>query len=361
MWLIIANFEAELYKDNQYSCLIPELSKFLYHLAVFFCLLPPVLCAGQAFSSQCAADGLRTAVIESVLDEDKLVSQLTFLTDSICAGRATASPGAAEAAFWISRQYRMMRLEPLGAGYSHSFRTGDRYGHNIVGMVPASVPSDDYIIIMAHYDHLGVLGGRFYPGADSNASGVVAMLSLAHIQASLSALGRASTANIIYVAVDAKQRSMAGSEALYDELAGGLMRNPRSGALITPQKIQLVVNLDIIGSSLAPVTKGREDFLIMLGGDDRLRRSLADANYRAGTFMGLSYDYYGSKGYTDMFLNRVSDQRVFIEHGVNSVMFTSGITMRTNKTDDNVSSLNIPVFRKRILLIQSWLEQVFLP
>lgn len=305
-----------------------------------------------------SSDDLRSAVIESVLSEDKLVSQLSFLTDSLCAGRATASPGAAEAAFWIARQYRMMRLEPLGVGYSHSFRAGDSYGHNMMAMLPSIVPSDSYIIVMAHYDHLGVLDGRLYPGADSNASGVVAMLSLAHIQASLSVLGRSSKSNIIFAALDAKQRSMAGADALYDELAEAGLRNPRTGRTITPEKIQLVVNLDIIGSSLAPVTKGRGDFLIMLGGDDGLRRSLADANHRAETGLQLAYDYYGSQAYTDMFLNRVSEQRVFIENGVRSLMFTSGITMSTNKIDDAVPSLNIPVFRKRILLIQHFFDEL---
>ena len=32
---------------------------------------------------------------------------------------------------------------------------------------------------MAHYDNLGTLNGRFYPGADANASGVAALLELA--------------------------------------------------------------------------------------------------------------------------------------------------------------------------------------
>lgn len=320
--------------------------------------MTPVLCRGQVRSSQGAGQSLISEVTSYVLSEDKLTSQLDFLTDSLCAGRATAAPGAAEAAFWISRQFRMMRLDAIGAGYTHSFRTGDRYGHNLVAMLPSTVPSERYIIVMAHYDHLGVLDGRFYPGADSNASGVVAMLSLAHLQSSLASLGHKLSANIIYVALDAKQRSMAGSSALYNELAQSRLRDPRTGKVISPSKIMTVVNLDIIGSSLAPVKAGREDFLIMLGGTEEQRGRLAEANVSARTFLHLSYDYYGSKGYTDMFYRRVSDQRVFLEHGIPSVMFTSGITMSTNKTDDTVSSLNIPVLRKRILLIHTWLERI---
>lgn len=331
---------------------------FFNHIVALLLFVSPVLCAGQTSSSRGASDGFKESVIASVIPESRLASQLEFLSDSLCAGRATGTRGSAEAAFWIERQYRMMRLLPLGSDYSHSFRAGEISGHNILGMIPSTVPSDRYIVVMAHYDNLGVLEGHFYPGADSNASGVVAMLSVAHIQASLSALGSHYDANVIYVALDAKQRSMAGASALYDEIAKGSLRNPSTGALITTQRVELVVNLDILGSSLAPLTKGREDFLMMLGGSEDARRKLTEANTSSKTFLQLSNQYYGSSDFTDLFLNRVSDQRIFIEHKVNSVMFTSGITMSTNKIEDNVASLNIPVFRKRILLIYNWLEKV---
>jgi hypothetical protein len=36
-----------------------------------------------------------------------------------------------------------------------------------------------YILLSAHYDHLGVRGGHIYPGADDNASGVAALLGIA--------------------------------------------------------------------------------------------------------------------------------------------------------------------------------------
>ena len=41
-------------------------------------------------------------------------------------------------------------------------------------MLPGSVknPCDSYVIVGAHYDHLGMLDGKIYPGADANASGV---------------------------------------------------------------------------------------------------------------------------------------------------------------------------------------------
>lgn len=52
---------------------------------------------------------------------------------------------------------------------------------NVLGVIPGSDPArrDEAVVLGAHYDHLGVRGGRIYPGADDNASGVAALLAIA--------------------------------------------------------------------------------------------------------------------------------------------------------------------------------------
>ena len=49
---------------------------------------------------------------------------------------------------------------------------------------------------------------------------------------------------------------------------------------------------------------------------------------------------------------------MFIDNGIPAVLFTSGITMKTNKTYDNAASLDYPVLRKRILLMFHWIEKM---
>lgn len=302
---------------------------------------------------------------QSLLTEQALVSKVEFLADTLCEGRASASRGGVEASFWIAREFERFGLVPLNtrgassqASFIQSFPSSDKAGHNVIGLCPASVPSDEYVIVAAHYDNLGVLSGRYYPGADSNASGVAVMMELAHMFRSLSVLGHASTQNILFVAFDAKQLSMAGSNALYKALERGTLVDPASGRPVTAGQVTMMVNIDIVGGTLEPLTKGREDYLIMLSNDDTLKRRLSEANYGSRIQMDLAFDYYGSKDFTDLFLNRICDQRVFVEHGIPSVLFTSGITMVTNKVDDNVESLNMPVLHKRAMLIFRWLEKV---
>ena len=134
--------------------------------------------------------------------------------------------------------------------------------------------------------------------------------------------------------------------------------NPRTGRAIRRDQVSVMVNLDIIGSTLEPVNKGREEYLIMLSNDESLKRALSEANYSSRLGLDLSFDYYRSKDFTDLFLNRIGDQKVFVEGGIPSVLFTSGITMNTNKVEDTPATLDLAVLRKRVLLVFEWMVRV---
>ncbi len=59
-----------------------------------------------------------------------------------------------------------------------------------------------------------------------------------------------------------------------------------------------------------------------------------------------------------MFLRKVSDQRIFLENGLYSVMFTSGITLSTNREADRADTLDYGILLKRTWLIFHWTERV---
>ena len=67
---------------------------------------------------------------------------------------------------------------------------------------------------------------------------------------------------------------------------------------------------------------------------------------------------YGSKDFTKLFYRRISDQRVFLEHNIPAVMFTSGITLLNNKPTDNPASLDYEVLKDRVRLIFRYLDKV---
>ena len=120
---------------------------------------------------------------EQIIYPAKQMRIMEWLADDMNEGRATGTISGQRVAWAITDMFRQYGLEPLfGSSFFQPFiadsLSGTR-GRNVVGIVRSAVPSDEYVLISAHYDHLGILNGNVYNGADDNASGVTVLLNLA--------------------------------------------------------------------------------------------------------------------------------------------------------------------------------------
>lgn len=301
---------------------------------------------------------------QNMVWEKKLRQRVEFLCDSLCDGRACGTRGGTEAAFEIVRIFKKAGLMPFDGSYVQAFKTADeiRTGHNIIGMIPGSLkrPPKSYIIVGAYFDNLGTIDGHIYPGADSNASGTAALCSIAEMFSSMKILGKVYDSSVIFAAFDANKLNKAGSEDLFRRLKEGMLKDPVSGTAIRPGDVKMMINIDQIGACLAPLSSGRPDYLIMLDGgtvSENNKDWLSVCNRLYSTNLELAHTYYGSENFTRIFY-RLSDQQVFVDHRIPSVLFTSGITMNNNKTYDNPASLNYEVLRRRVILIFHWIERM---
>jgi Zn-dependent M28 family amino/carboxypeptidase len=91
---------------------------------------------------------------------------------------------------------------------------------------------DEFILVGAHFDHLGKMGDSIYPGADDNASGVAGLLAIAKACAKGGTTLRRS---VLFVAFGAEEQSLRGSRYF-------AAHPPRS---LT--KLITMINLDMIG------------------------------------------------------------------------------------------------------------------
>jgi len=91
---------------------------------------------------------------------------------------------------------------------------------------------DEYIVIGAHYDHLGVLQGETYNGADDNASGTAALLEIAEAL-TMEKLKR----SVMVVFFTAEEGGITGSEYFTSHFPGDL------------DKVFAYINLDMVGRS----------------------------------------------------------------------------------------------------------------
>lgn len=111
---------------------------------------------------------------------------------------------------------------------------------NVVAYVPGVGPNkDEYIVVGAHYDHLGRGEGgslsllsrkEIHNGADDNASGTVAMLQIARYFA-----GKKPARSIIFCAFTGEERGLLGS--------AHFVNHPP----VPLEKIVAMVNLDMVG------------------------------------------------------------------------------------------------------------------
>ncbi len=81
-----------------------------------------------------------------------------------------------------------------------------REGINVVGYITGKTNPDEYIVIGAHYDHLGIVNDTIYNGADDNASGTAALLYLSDFFSK-----NQPENSIIFAAFDAEEQGLYGS------------------------------------------------------------------------------------------------------------------------------------------------------
>lgn len=136
------------------------------------------------------------ATTAGVVDDERLIDDVRTLASADFDGRRTGSAGNRKARDFLRQRFSQLGLAPFGAAYAEPFsfthtsikglftpgrpfRTTYDDAVNYVGFIKGSASPERFIVVSAHYDHLGRKNGKLYPGADDNASGVAAMLAVA--------------------------------------------------------------------------------------------------------------------------------------------------------------------------------------
>ncbi len=196
------------------------------------------------------------ASLPAVFSETSLRTHVTTLASTEYQGRGVGTAGLDKAAAYIEAQFKAAGLTPgtPDGSYRQTFsvtHTPDGAPAtlaNVVGVLPGSDPAwrDQSVVVMAHYDHLGMgwpnprAGdeGRLHPGADDNASGVAVLLEVARALAASGPPRR----TLVFAAVTAEEAGMLGSKHYAEHPV-----RPREG-------IRAAVNIDSVGRlGTAPV------------------------------------------------------------------------------------------------------------
>jgi len=168
---------------------------------------------------------------------DRLKKHVYTLADDSLQGRKAGSEFTRLAADYIAAQWKEMGVTPLvGESFFMPFR-GNQY-RNVVGVIRGNHPilKDEYIVVGAHYDHLGTKDKDgetvIYNGADDNASGTAAIIELGRM---LKEIQPTLSRSVILIAFDAEELGLYGS----NEFA----KNPP----VPVEKMKLMLSVDMIG------------------------------------------------------------------------------------------------------------------
>lgn len=170
-------------------------------------------------------NGDHRAALERI-SPDSLKGNLSFLASDALEGRATPSRGLNLAAEYIAAQFRKAGLEPgvkTEAGESYFQTTtlkargsdDEQPVHNVIGVLRGSDPKlkDSYIIVTAHYDHLGTnpnMPGddKIFNGANDDGSGTIGVIELAQ---ALSTLKKRPKRSLVFMTFFGEERGLLGS------------------------------------------------------------------------------------------------------------------------------------------------------
>jgi len=256
------------------------------------------------------------------------LADIAVLASPAYGGRERGTPGNDSAAMFIARRYALLRLRPAFgrvcveqdrclASWYQFFGTFEGTAHNVGAIVEGrdSLLRNEYVVVGAHFDHLGYSarfandgyeGIALHPGADDNASGTAAVLALAE------RLSRQpSRRSVLVLNFDAEEEGMWGSKAFIDSKAY------RVGDM------KFMLNLDMIG-------RLRDRRLEVQGVADRsILRTRIDSVARGA-------------GLRAIFLRdaRRSDQASFADAGIPVAMFTTGEHGAYHTVRDVASRIN---------------------
>jgi aminopeptidase YwaD len=111
----------------------------------------------------------------------------------------------------------------------HNYQT-----QNLAAIVRGSTQPDSFLVVSAHYDHLGMMGSdAYFPGANDNASGVALLLELA---AHYARPENRPACSVVFLLFGAEEAGLVGSRYF---VAHPLVPLPR---------IKFLVNLDLLGT-----------------------------------------------------------------------------------------------------------------
>lgn len=262
-------------------------------------------------------------------DDEKLLERIKTLSSDEFEGRKTGEEGNAKARAYIIEQFETLNIEAFGGKYGHKFNfeaRGKTYDAvNVLGVVSGSEKPSEYIVVSAHYDHLGIQGEDIYNGADDDASGVAALFAFAeHLKQN------PPKHSVVLAAFDAEELGLQGAHYFVDKM---------SDATIVSN-----LNMDMISRS-----KKNEIYVVGARYNENLKSILSEFKNPTNTRLLQGHD--GSDGKQDW--TYASDHGPFHEAGIPFLYFGDEDHPGYHKPSDEFEFITPQFYKNSVEIILS--------
>ena len=245
----------------------------------------------------------------------------------------------------IGKSYGFMSGLNVEKNISTSFKlkkeSAPIYSSNVLGVLEGSEKKDEYLMLTAHYDHLGIRNGKVYNGADDDGSGTVAVLQMAEAFVKAAKEGKRPKRNIIFMLVSGEEKGLWGSEYYTDH------------PIFPLEKTTADLNTDMIGR--IDTERKKDDTLnyVYVVGHDKLSTELPIINEGVNNkYTKLVSDYRFDDPKDPNRIYYRSDHYNFARKGVPVLFFYDGMLKSDyHQPTDDVDKINWPLYAKRAKMI----------
>ena len=270
------------------------------------------------------------------------MEDLTVLADDLMEGREVGSKGSKRSREYLIQRYAEIGIEPLptlnsyGQPFSAVRKNKPLAGTNVVGQLRGAL--DRYIVVSAHYDHIGRKGRRIFNGADDNASGVAAMLYLA---AQSQQSGR--QCHQVFLASDAEEHGLLGARAFV------------SSDVVAAKSIFVNLNLDMLSQP-----GGRKEVLVSGNLSHPAFNGIIEDIELASNMPMIATDEKRRVGRFPSLADRrkVSDHAAFAEQGIPFLFLGVGRHNYYHTPRDTASRVNQSFYGETVAIAWQYLQKL---
>lgn len=288
------------------------------------------------------------SLIEQV-SKDNLVTHLTYLASDEMEGRKTGEPGQKKAASYLRNYYKSLQIEAAPGTNDYyqkvpsdamrkMFSPKLNDSENVVAFIEGNEIPDEFLVISAHYDHVGMANGEIYNGADDDASGTTAVMEIARLFQEAKLAGKGPKRSIVFLHCTGEEYGLHGSRYY--------VNNP----LFPLDQTIANLNIDMIGRTDKKHEKSKN--YIYLVGSDKLSQELHDlseATNKKHTKLDLDYEF-NAKNHPEQIYYR-SDHYNFAVRNIPVIFYYSGEHEDYHKPTDTVDKIEFDKMHERVQLI----------